>query len=286
MAATGTKTRVSKAKSAKASVPVKSSSGSAAAKLIIAKATKLEQGHWDQLRQSGRLAVWKIAALSVGVAPVRGIRTLLEKSGQITLLKKLDDRRGIVRDNLTAKAESGGLQYVHDAVGDRQKSANTQNPFNLVVELVTFVNFAKTRGIELPKKMLKIAEAFDSPPSPAVEPPSQKGKSTKRNVDTTKRNELVIGLLALYLYKHAKDGTPPSTAILKGADKKLTRSGLASVIITDDLIKQRTDKKKNKAFGLSHVSVRHAITDGLLDMKERFGNIDWADDDATDTAAA
>ncbi len=139
MAATGTKTRVSKVKSAKASVPVKSSSGSAAAKLIIAKETKLKQGHWDQLRQSSRLAVWKIAALSVGVAPVRGIRTLLEKSGQITLLKKLDDRRGIVRDNLTAKAESGGLQYVHDAVGDRQKSANTQNPFNLVVELVTFV---------------------------------------------------------------------------------------------------------------------------------------------------
>ena len=241
---------------------------------------------WSQLARAKRTEVWKLVNLAVDLRPTVGMRTELKKGGEESKSKlvELDNLREVIDGALREDADNvQPLRYIPSEDGKEPKL------FNRKVDVVVFVDFAEKTGCPIHERMTEVAEALRSI---RRTDDSDAGEGTDTNTHegprNTKRNELVIGLLALYLGKLAIEKRPPPPSINHAGGEKIGTvnfSGLTNAIHNSKVMKWRNDidhETSGSASGIRERNIRDAISQGLDEAIQHFEPVVWKEGKAAE----
>ena len=214
-----------------------------------------DEADWAGLRTDRYKRAWRLAALSLGLKPVAGIRRLLVSIGR---LQERDDYvalKATITNNLTSDEDPDRLTFVKNAENDGRRLKPETRSTERVLDVVVFTEFARRRGIEVHPRMTEIAleitgsrEAKDHRIDRQVEvEPQSIGDSGST------RESLTIGLLMMYLRSLAKSGKAPPLSLLKGVNDDINAQALAAAI--QEFVTERVDRDGRAAMLASGASL-------------------------------
>ena len=192
------------------------------------------ESDWEELRNDRYRRAWNLAALAVGIRPVKGISAKLMRTGMVTEGEIYIAYKRVLRNNLTGADDQERLRYVQNSENDGRTRSPKKTPTERMVDVVEFVRFAKLRGLPINDRMVAIANAFEPPKLTLLQDHQEPLLAeTKKPPKLPSSELLTVGLLAMYIRKMALKPSAPPKSLLIGSKYRINVSELVKTLRED-----------------------------------------------------
>jgi hypothetical protein len=208
---------------------------------------------WTRLRTDRYRRAWRLAALAMGLKPIKDIRRRLLAQGRREEVLRYLLLKVTITNNLTSDDDPDRLSFVKNAENDGRLNDPQVAVIERLVDVVVFVKFALRRGLDIHPRMIAIATEISEASATSKLPIRDSASELAPNDASSSRESLTIGLLMMYLRDLTKRRAAPPSGLLKGVNDDINAQVLAATIHA--FVSERVDRDGRSAMLTTGASI-------------------------------